>query len=121
MKTNSDFVNGKIEKSLQKKELMMAVMSLLLMWAGYYADNNLFSGNILFSLIVSMIFIILGLCTVFPLIWVTRITGEGIEGLGITKKKTSNLVAVFYDTWYMAFHGDEELHRKYRFFNNDVI
>ena len=73
--------------SLNKKELIAVTVSLLIMWAGYYADNNLFSGNVLFSLIVSLILIIIGLCTVFPLIWVNRITGEGISGLGIKKKR----------------------------------
>lgn len=73
--------------SLKKKELIAAAVSLLIMWAGYHADNNLFSDNVLFSLIVSLIFIIIGLCTVFPLIWVNRITGEGISGLGIRRKR----------------------------------
>lgn len=83
------------------REPVAAVLTLIIMWAGYYADNNLFKGNLIFSLVVSMFILILGLCTVFPLIWVTFISSEGIRGLGITKDRlaVSLLFSILLGAW----------------------
>ena len=83
------------------KELGVALASLLFMWIGYYADNNLFEDNMIFTLVVSLLLIIMGLCTVLPVIWVTRITNEGIRGLGITTKKLglSLVFSVILGAW----------------------
>ncbi|RKM59178.1 hypothetical protein D6855_09725 [Butyrivibrio sp. CB08] len=74
--------NGK-----NNKEIVAAVASLLLMWIGYYGDNNLFKDNMIYTLLVSLLMIIIGLCTLLPVIWVTRVTKEGLQGLGVTTKK----------------------------------
>ena len=63
----------------KKKELIVTVITLIAMWIGYYADNNIFSDNMIFGIVI-------GLCVVFPLYWVTCVTREGIQGLGITLK-----------------------------------
>ncbi len=88
-------------KCKHRKETGAALASLLLMWIGYYADNNLFKDNMLFTLVVSLLLIIIGLCTLLPVIWVTRITNEGIQGLGITTKKPviSLIFSVILGAW----------------------
>ena len=69
-----------------RKELAAAVVTVLIMWAAYYADNNLIRDNMLLSILVSLLGTVILLCVVFPVYWVTRVTDEGIEGLGITGK-----------------------------------
>ncbi len=69
-----------------RKELTVSVITVLIMWATYYADNNLIHDNMLLTLLVSLLGTVILLCAVFPVYWVTRVTDEGIEGLGITVK-----------------------------------
>jgi len=40
--------------------------------------------EVILSLLVSLLGTVILLCVVFPVYWVTRVTDEGIEGLGIT-------------------------------------
>ncbi len=67
-----------------RKELAATVVTVLIMWAAYYADNNLIGDNMILSLLVSLLGTVILLCVVFPVYWVTRVTDEGIKGLGIT-------------------------------------
>lgn len=67
-----------------RKELAATVVTVFIMWAAYYADNNLIGDNMILSLLVSLLGTVILLCVVFPVYWVTRVTDEGIEGLGIT-------------------------------------
>lgn len=85
----------------KKKELVVTAVTLLIMWLGYYADNRIFSDNMIFTLFGSMLGIVIGLCVVFPLYWVTRVTKEGIQGLGITREKlpVSILMGIILCTW----------------------
>lgn len=69
------------------REVLIAVISLFIMWAGYYGDNNTFAGNELYGLVVSMGLIVLTLCVGFPAWWVIVHQKEGLSGLGITNKK----------------------------------
>lgn len=68
-------------------EVLVAVITLLIMWAGYYGDINTFAGNELYGLVVSMGLIVLTLCVGFPAWWVIVRQKEGLSGLGITTKK----------------------------------
>ena len=69
------------------RETVIAVITMLLMWAGYYGDNNTFAGNGLYGLVVSMGLIVLGLCVGFPAWWIVVHQREGLKGLGITGQK----------------------------------
>ncbi|MDO5521599.1 MAG: hypothetical protein Q4G58_13990 [bacterium] len=78
---------GDLIKFQPGKEVVLTVITVLLMWIGYYGDTNNFKGNELYGLIVSMGCIVLGLCVAFPAWWVVVHQKEGIQGLGITTKK----------------------------------
>ena len=82
------------------REMIVTVITLGLMWAMYYADNNLFKDSMVFPF-VSLIFVVLGLCTVLPLFWVFRVTGEGLRGLGITTEKLalSIIFSIILGVW----------------------
>ena len=61
---NNNMSMNRLFKCKIGKELVVTLVTLALMWLGYYADNNLFGENILFAL-GSMLLVVIGLCIVF--------------------------------------------------------
>ena len=90
----------KIIKFTPSKEVLLAILSVFVLWGGYYGAENIFEDNMLLVLLVSVIGMIC-LCIAFPTWWIAVHQKEGIEGLGITTKKlgVSLVFAIILGAW----------------------
>jgi hypothetical protein len=69
-------------------ETWLAVVTLLLMWAGYYVDNRrVFGDSEIWAVGVWGIGGIVILTVLFPVWWIVRYKEEGFAGLGVRKEK----------------------------------
>ena len=74
----------KLFKFERHKDVIVAGITLIMMWAGYYCSQHEVGGR-MFSFCLSIGIMIL-LCVVFPVWWVTHIDKEGIAGLRIQRQ-----------------------------------
>ena len=69
-------------------ETLIAIITLLLMWAGYYVDNQkFFENSVTWTVGIWGIGGIVILNVLFPAWWVVLKNKEGFTGMGITNKK----------------------------------
>lgn len=84
-----------------QKELILAVVSLLWMWFSYYTSEKVFADSMLYTIIVSILLTMIGVCIILPVWWVAIHKKEGIVGLGITTKNLGYalLFAILLGGW----------------------
>jgi hypothetical protein len=71
-----------------KGETLLSIVTLLLMWVGYYIDNHgFFESNMIWTIGIWGIGGIVILDVVFPAWWIVIKKREGFAGMGITTKK----------------------------------
>ena len=69
-------------------ETLITIVTLLLMWAGYYVDNHgFFEGNMIWEIGIWGIGGIVILNVIIPAWWIVLKKREGFAGMGITTKK----------------------------------
>lgn len=69
-------------------ETLIAIITIFIMWAGYYIDNHgFFEGNLIWEVGIWGIGVIIIMNVCFPAWWIVKIKGEGFAGMGITTKR----------------------------------
>lgn len=78
---------AQIIKFEPSKEVLIAILSVFILWAGYYGAENVFGDDMLMVFLISVLGIMIMLCIAFPVWWIAVHQKEGIAGLGITINK----------------------------------